>query len=974
MLPSGVETSYVAGALPIVGRVAELEVGSAAYARAAELHSQVLLISGEAGIGKTRLVEELCARARGAPGGAQVRIGESAPLAGTGLAYGPFLAALGRQAGWLLTRDGGGDMLTERHRLFVRVHGFLADLATRAPLLLVLEDLHWADESSRELLAFLAVRLRDQPVMVIATLREEELARDAQRWLSELERRPRVTRLRLTGLADIEIAELVTGLMPADGSADRLAAVISAADGNPLYARELASAGTAGLPASIADAVLARASGVSAAARALVDQVSVADGGMSHELLAAAVQLPEERLLACTREAAAAGLLTAAGDGYAFPHALIRQVLYAQLLPGERRQLHRRLAEELAASPGPDPGLLARHWHLAGCQDRAAAAAVTAARQAVSTRAYPEAYRNYDLAIRLARWLPEAGPGLLEEAAQAASWAQHPDSAARWAADALARSGAAAPVDRARLLERLGRYRWEAGDPTSAAVEAAEQAVALLDAEPPSILQARVLAALATRLMLLGMLDDALPLAVRAVDVAQQADAAAEHAQGLATMGIIQAQRGELGAGLTALRTSFALALRAGSIENVVRAAANEMYLLLRAGRFAEALQVASEGRRAARSLDAPPALTWILDNNAAAILITTGRWAEADQLLADWSGELAAHATRYLQLLRLELAVGRGESGRAAELAAILGKSPEDPRVAGALHACLAEQALNAGDLATAAEEVAQGLSAVQDAALTEEESRLLAAGARVCADLALLPIPARPGNIAAGWEPLAATFADRASAIVAEHAGRPEVAAFGTLAAAEHARQHGSDNRATWRSVAEAWQLACQPYREAYARLREAEAAARAGRREQATRALAACQTLAGQLPAAPLLVLAGDLARRARLTGQHGPRADWAAAGARSDLTDRETEVLALLAKGESNRQIAKALFISDRTVAVHVSRILGKLGVRNRTEAATIGARLGLTPPAPPDEVPHVLPFSPGRRRPDTLETQ
>jgi DNA-binding CsgD family transcriptional regulator len=198
----------------------------------------------------------------------------------------------------------------------------------------------------------------------------------------------------------------------------------------------------------------------------------------------------------------------------------------------------------------------------------------------------------------------------------------------------------------------------------------------------------------------------------------------------------------------------------------------------------------------------------------------------------------------------------------------------------------------------------------------------------------------------------------------IAYQGAAQPDVAAFGLLAAAEDARRRGTDDRDTWRGVAAAWQAAGQPYREAYARLREAEAALRAGRREQAARALAACQALASQLPSAPLLTMAGELARRARLTPRVGSRtgpagpagaagsagaADPSAAGARFDLTGRETEVLARLVTGDSNRQIARALFISERTVAVHVSRILDKLGVRNRTEAATAGARLGLVPP-------------------------
>lgn len=939
----------VGGSLPIVGRVAERDALSAALSRAAAGHAQVVLITGTAGIGKTRLVTELCHQAVAT--GAQLRFGESAPLAGAALAYGPFAAALGSQAGWLLDDGGPGDMLAARHRLFVRLLDLLRELAADAPLVLVLEDMHWADESSRELLAFLTVRLRQAPVLLAATLREEDLDGSTRRWLAELDSRPGVTRLRLTGLSDAEIAELVTGLLPADTTADRLAAVVSAAAGNPLYAQELASAGADRPPPSITEAVLARAAALAAPARALVDQVCVADGGMSHDLLAATVPGDEQSLLAAARQAVASGLLVPAGDGYVFTHGLVRQVLYEHLLPGERQLLHRSLATALATRPGVSPGSLAQHWHLAGCPKRAAPAAVTAARQAVLAHAYPEATHDYALAIELADWLPGLGPDLYEAAAQAASWAGDPERAAGWAAAALAQPERASPADRVRRLERLGRYRWEAGDPRAAA-DASEQAVALLPDGAPSALRARALAALATHRMLLGEFDAALPVAEQAVQQAEHAGADAEQAHALATLGIIVAQRGQLEAGLAALRQAAPLAQAAGSIEDIVRVAANHMYLLCTAGRFAEALQVAQAGRQAARALGAPPALTSVLDNNTVATLIATGRWAEAERLLAELTGESAAYV-QYLDLLRLELAVGRGDAKRAEELAASLAKAPEDPRLTGPLRACLAEQALHHGDLAAAASQVLDGLAALDGADLAEDEIRLLAAGARAAADLAALPEVARPRDLAELWPAAAATFAGRARAIVAADGGRqPAVVAFGRLAAAEEARRLATGNRAAWRTVADAWQTAGQPYREAYARLREAEAAARAGRRDQATRALGASQALAAELPSAPLLQLAGELARRARLTVPPGPLPGPAGSGpARFDLTPREAEVLALLTQGDSNRQIARTLFISERTVAVHVSRILDKLGVRNRTEAATVGARLGLTQPSP-----------------------
>ncbi|WP_176735632.1 ATP-binding protein, partial [Actinacidiphila rubida] len=685
---------------PLIGRAAERGELAAAFAKAASGQAHVVLITGEAGIGKTRLAEELGTMARAAGGRLHLRTGESVPLSGTTLAYGPFAAALRDRVEWLFADDLPGDPTAARQRLFERMLALLGELSARSPLVLVLEDLHWADASTRELLAFLAVRLRRQRVLLVATLREEDLVPDARRWLAELVRCPRVSRLRLTGLSDTELAALVRGQLPDVGHAaadDDVAAAVAAAEGNPLYAQELLRAGRHWPPVSISEVVLARVGCVARPVREVLDQMSVADGGMSHDLLAATVPLSERSLLASLRQAVTHRLLTATGDGYALPHGLIRQILYADLLPGERRRLHRRYAGALAERKDSDPACVARQWYLADCPDRAAESALTAARLAVAARAHPEADRLYALVVELAPWLAERGPAVWEEAARAASWAGEPGRACAYMETALAvadradgspgadgqhggdgadgadgtlgpvsvvgavqgasagavgpagpvRHAAARPLtgnpapqdrlaraaERARLLERLGRYRRETGD-LRGALEATEEAVRLLDGHAPSALQARVLAATGCSLMLLGRPAEAMPPTERALDVARSVGAPAEHAHALTTLGVILAQNGDLGAGLDALRTARGMALRSGAVEDVLRSATNHMYVLCTAGRFTEACEVARDGRDAAAELGAPPSLTAVLDFNTAAVLVATGKWDEADLLL----------------------------------------------------------------------------------------------------------------------------------------------------------------------------------------------------------------------------------------------------------------------------------------------------------------------------------------------------
>jgi ATP/maltotriose-dependent transcriptional regulator MalT len=935
------------GDLPLLGRETEMVALDEALTAVTHGRSQLMLLRGEAGIGKTRMVAELAQRARAA--GAQVLTGACAPLSGVDIPYGPVIGAVRSRVDWPAGEEDGELSATSRLRVFERILNALGGLAAEQPTVLALEDLHWSDGTSRALLSYLAANLDVERLLVVGTVRVEGLTDEVQQWCVEFGRQPRVRVLRLTGLPDDDVQRLI-GVVSDRRRADEVAEIVRLAQGNPFIAQELTASDAAGVPESLADAVLVQLAGLDQPLRGVLDQLSVCERPVPHDLLAEAVDRSEDELNAAVRAAVERRLLVVDGDCYLFRHALTRQVVYDQLLPGERRMLHRRVANALSSVPSDgstsDLAERAHHWRQAGAFDQSAPLALQAARQAMGEHAYPEASRLFRRVVE--RW-PRAGEppdelaGVLAEAAEAARWAGEPEQAVELVERALASIDAEDSDTRAQLYERLGRYQWEAGRP-QAALQADEQAHELLGDSPPSPLQAQALAAHAAGRMLRGEYQVALALARKAVECAVEVKAVTAESYARATLGVALAHFGDVDHGLAVLRQAADLAESADDVEGVLRAASNTTYVQCTAGLFDAARRTAERGLRLASALGAPRSATARLEHNVAAIGVATGAWTETEQLLAKLLDAGAGPAAPFLTLMQLEIAVGRGQHDRVADLGAALLAVEEEPRLSAQVHAALAEAALWRGVPAEAAGHLVDGADRLADAELPDAEARMVAAAYRTAVDLRA---PGEPGRPPRGWAEFEAGLPGRAARLQEQSAANdPEVAAFVTLARAEEARRDGCDDRASWHEAAVAWREAQQPYRQAYAHLRETEAALRAGRREQAARALDACLALAEPLGATPLIMAVQSAAQRSGLVRSRSGPAPAATAAAEYNLTGREVEVLSHLAAGASNRQIARALFISERTVGVHVSHILDKLSVRNRTEAATAAGKLGL----------------------------
>jgi DNA-binding CsgD family transcriptional regulator len=702
---------------------------------------------------------------------------------------------------------------------------------------------------------------------------------------------------------------------------------------------------------------------------------------VDHELLAAATGLDDGQLVPLLRAAVARYLLAVdeGSGGYVFRHALVQEAVYGELLPAQREPLHAAYARALdhriecrdvdsgtsAGGTAVELAQLAYHWQGAGDQGQALPTLVRAGRAAELAAVPAEALEHYQRALELWGKVPGAAAdspldqvAVLDRAAQVADYAGRCELAAALGNRALGQIDAAAePLRAGVLLDRLSRYHWHALD-RSAAMAAIERAVATVPADPPTLERARVLAAHGRVLMLMGRESQAMARCEEAIAVARQVGARAEEGQALNMLGTALCSLGQMEAGTAYLERARESASELGEVADLVRAHINLASVLELSGRCAEAADAYLAGFDVARRFGAVGSYGPRVLPYAATALLSLGRREEAGQLVAEvFELDLESPGDRIDPLIaRGSLRLWDGDLAAAqADFGQILAESPAplDPIGAAEVLWYLAETALWDGRLPDGRAAVADGLAML---AAAEEPYWAGQLGRTGLAVEAAAAEQARGRRSGAGYQAVrerAAGLLDRIRSVIsAPHVVvTPALAASVLTAEAEWSRVDGPSDPERWARSAEAWEALSHPWPSAYARWRQAEAllAARAPR-AAARAALAQAWTLASTHGAALLVTEIQALARRARIElpqpGQTAAGQDdrpGRRTGDELGLTSRERDVLARIAEGRTDRQIAEALFISPRTVAMHVSSILAKLGVPNRGGAAAVAHR-------------------------------
>ena len=981
-----------AGAPVLVGRAEELAALDAAFEPVLDGRPSTVLLGGEAGIGKSRLVGEFGMRARDATA-ARVLCGYCLELSAEGLPFAPFTGILrdlvrdlgadgvasllpgqdARELARLLPELGEpgvhADPAEARARMFEQVLVLFEHLAESGPLVLVIEDAHWSDRSTRDLLAFLIGNQRVLGgVLIVVTFRSDELHRGhpLRPLLAELDRLDWVERLALYGLARREAGEfmaLVLGREPAPALAERM---YGRSEGNPLFLEALLRcAGSPGsdLPESLRDLVLADVRGLPAEALGVLEALSVAGQRCGHALLATVTGLGDGPLSGALRAAVSANVLVTDVDGYVFRHALIREAILGEVLPGERTRWHARLAEALAADPSLVPAgraviEQAHHWYAAHDTGRALESAWQAAATAGEALAYAEKLTMLARILEMWDTLPDAAHrigashlSVLESAVEAALSAGEDERGIGFATAALKEIDAAGePARAALMLKARARMKRRLGH--AEGIDDLREALRRVPADSPGAARGRVLSWLAAWLGVSGR-PGARAAAEEALQASRQAGDGATEAHALITVAELNfREHGDLSFDL--LEQARVLGEKAQVHGVLLRAATFESHVLEGVGEHERAAQAARQGMARAREYGLARVAGTILAANVAEPLVSLGRWDEAADVI-EYALELSPLRSirAVLQQLAGEMALARGDLAGAAESAAACRSALVRLWYRDEIHLPLARLEV---ELRLARDQAGDALTAVEDAlgrfdllGSPQYAWPLLAAGARACGVALTAAAAARDPDLAGRARFLLGRLQTRAEEM--DVAG-PLQQAHRLTFAAEAARPggaaggQGADALAGWDAAAEAWDHLGQPCPLARALLRAAEAAMDCGDRDGAAERLARAAPLADGLGAGPLREQIGSLARRARL----GLPAAEQLPGLLG-LTARETQVLRLVAAGCTNRDIAAELFISAKTASVHVSNILAKLGAGSRTEAAAIAHRAGFTTEGP-----------------------
>jgi DNA-binding NarL/FixJ family response regulator/tetratricopeptide (TPR) repeat protein len=974
-----------------IGRAAELGRLSELLEMAEQGRRAVGVIAGDAGVGKTRLLGELAGRADAR--GIRVLVGGCMETGDVGLPYVPFVDAFRGLGG----RPGEAELLRElvgvvphlgrlfptlgvdrappvlpndefeQVELFGGIHSLLMQLSERAPLLVVVEDVHWADRSTRDLLAFLVRTLRSGRIALITSYRSDELHRRhplrpvAGGAGPDARCRADRTAAFYPGGAD----RISRGIAGERADADAVDRILARSEGNAFFAEELLAAGAMRtdvvLPHTLADLLRDRIETLSEPAQEILKVASVAGRKVSHGLLVAAADRPEPDLEPALREAIAGQVMVAdpVNETYQFRHALMQEAVYGDLLPGERTRLHATYARVLAES-GP-AAELAHHCLSSHDLPGALNALVRAAGDATAVSAPAEALSHLTRALELWDGVADASAvvgvdraDLLLRTAMAAG-----NSGEFRLAVGLARKAVAGidpdrdPLRAARAYERLGECLYLTGvvDET---LDVIRRAVELVPAQPPTALRARVTAGLARALLGARRYEEARKLCDEALAVAKQVNAAEHEIHALITLAVLEERHDNPRVARSLLRDARTRTAAVGARGQELRAQFSIGALELNFGDLPAACASLDESA----ALADRTGLSWSQYGVNSGILrcfayYAAGRWDDAERLAGAFDERMSEAAA--LSAVAMFVEVGRGRAGAEERLRRLQPLTNEDDWVVYLGGGCGVDLTIWQGDLDRARVLAARVLSVLAAADEAWELSAIWPATLGLAAEAERAERARLAGNHAVEAEARStgttlleqSREAERRTRSFGRQIG-PEALAWLARAEAEWARLEGRSDPDRWATAVEAFSYG-YVYEEARCRWRLAEALLARGRRDEATEQARAAHAVAQRLGAEPLRTAIESLSRRGRLGV--GERVEHS--GTAAGLTAREMEVLRLLAKGRSNQQIADALFISRKTASVHVSHILTKLEVGTRVEAAAVAHRLGLDDSARPD---------------------